>query len=101
MASSGPLSIGGDTAYGEYFNGRIDEVRVYDRALSTAEIQTDMITPIGGAVPGGPRLVVTGPTDGGTIHGGTVSAAYTTTGSLAEVHHAQFEIDAECLTRSR
>ena len=33
--------------YGEYFKGLIDEVRVYNRALSVlAEIQADMNTPI-------------------------------------------------------
>ena len=40
--STGPLRIGGNTIWGEYFAGLIDEVRVYNRALSAAEIQTDM-----------------------------------------------------------
>jgi hypothetical protein len=44
--SSGPLRIGGDSIWGEYFNGLIDEVRVYNRALSQTEIQADMNTPI-------------------------------------------------------
>ena len=30
----------------DYWSGTIDEVRVYGRALSAAEIQTDMATPI-------------------------------------------------------
>ena len=34
--------------YGQYFNGRIDEVRVYRAALSQAEIQADMAAPLGG-----------------------------------------------------
>ncbi len=34
---------------GLYFNGTIDEVRIYDRALTQAEIQSDMNTPIGSA----------------------------------------------------
>src|SRR5262245_6526417 len=46
--SSNPLQIGGDSLYGQYFNGRIDEVRVYNTARTEAEIQTDMNTPIGG-----------------------------------------------------
>ena len=45
-ASGSPLSIGGTAAYGEYFNGRIDDVRIYNRALSAAEIQQDMATPV-------------------------------------------------------
>jgi hypothetical protein len=28
--------------WGEYFKGQIDEVRIYNRALSAAEIQADM-----------------------------------------------------------
>jgi hypothetical protein len=43
---SNPLWIGGNVPYGEYFRGVIDEVRVYSRALSAGEIQTDMATPL-------------------------------------------------------
>lgn len=45
-ASSGPLRIGGNGIWSEWFDGLIDEVRVYDRALSAAEIQRDLQTPI-------------------------------------------------------
>ena len=34
--------IGGNTVWGEYFSGRIDEVRIYNRALTATEILTDM-----------------------------------------------------------
>ncbi|MEK7314842.1 MAG: LamG-like jellyroll fold domain-containing protein [Candidatus Eisenbacteria bacterium] len=44
--SSGPLSIGGDALFGQHFAGRIDEVRIYDRARSLAELQADMTLPI-------------------------------------------------------
>ena len=44
-ASAGPLTIGGDPLYGQYFSGRIDEVRIYNSALTQAQIQTDMATP--------------------------------------------------------
>ena len=47
QASSSALWIGGNQPYGEYFNGLIDDVRVYNRALSQPEIQTDMSTPLG------------------------------------------------------
>jgi hypothetical protein len=46
-ASTGPLRIGGNSLWGEFFDGRIDEVRIYSRALSIAEITVDMNTPIG------------------------------------------------------
>ncbi|WP_406694478.1 N,N-dimethylformamidase beta subunit family domain-containing protein [Singulisphaera sp. Ch08] len=48
VTSANALRIGGNAIWGEYFNGRIDEVRVYSRALAQSEIQTDMNTPIGG-----------------------------------------------------
>ncbi len=40
--SSSPLRIGGNSVWGEYFQGYIDEVRIYNRPLTTGEIQTDM-----------------------------------------------------------
>jgi PKD repeat protein len=43
--STDALTIGGDTA-GDDWSGLIDEVRIYNRALSAAEIQADMNTPI-------------------------------------------------------
>src|SRR5439155_11822047 len=36
---------------GFYFNGVIDDVRLYNRALSQAEIQADMNTPVGSPTP--------------------------------------------------
>ena len=47
--SSGPLTIGGDALYGQYFAGRIDEVRIYNQALTASQIQADMATPIDGS----------------------------------------------------
>jgi hypothetical protein len=32
--------------WGEFFQGRIDEVRLYNRALTAAQLQTDMTTPV-------------------------------------------------------
>jgi fibronectin type 3 domain-containing protein len=45
--STGPLRFGGNGIWGEYFQGLIDEVRVYNRALTQAEIQTDMSRSVG------------------------------------------------------
>jgi hypothetical protein len=47
-ASSGVLRIGGNSIWGaEYFNGTIDDVRIYNRSLTAAGIQADMNTPVG------------------------------------------------------
>jgi len=48
ITSTLPLQIGGDSIYGQGFAGRIDEVRVYNRALGSGEIQADMIAPVVG-----------------------------------------------------
>jgi hypothetical protein len=45
-ASTAVLRIGGNSVWGEYFSGLIDEVRVYNRALSPSEVQSDMNTPV-------------------------------------------------------
>ena len=46
MTSTSPLKIGGNAIWGEWFNGTIDEIRIYNRALTATEIQTDMNTSI-------------------------------------------------------
>jgi fibronectin type 3 domain-containing protein len=44
VTSTDPLQIGGDTLFSQYFNGLIDEVRIYNVALTQAQVQTDMNT---------------------------------------------------------
>jgi uncharacterized protein DUF4082/concanavalin A-like lectin/glucanase superfamily protein/Big-like domain-containing protein/galactose oxidase-like protein/Kelch motif protein len=44
LTSSGALRLGGNSIWGEYFQGLIDEVRVYKGVLSQTEIQSDMNT---------------------------------------------------------
>jgi hypothetical protein len=41
------LRFGRWSTNSEFWNGLIDEVRIYSRALSQAELQIDMNTPIG------------------------------------------------------
>jgi hypothetical protein len=49
VTSTGPLRIGGNSIFAnEFWTGLIDEVRVYDRALSASEVQSDLNSPIGG-----------------------------------------------------
>jgi hypothetical protein len=73
-ATTNALRIGGSITMSQYFDGRIDEVRIYSRALSAGEIQTDMATPI---TPPGPDVtppVVSSPTPSGTLAAGTTQA---------------------------
>ncbi len=46
VANSSPLSIGQFGGNTDRLNGTIDEVRLYNRALSQSDIQSDIITPI-------------------------------------------------------
>jgi hypothetical protein len=46
VATNNPLRIGGNAIWGEFFQGRIDEVRIYNRALSQSEVQSLMTTPL-------------------------------------------------------
>ncbi|MFB3819286.1 MAG: LamG-like jellyroll fold domain-containing protein [Candidatus Methylomirabilales bacterium] len=44
--SSGVLRLGGNSLWGEFFRGKIDEVRIYNRVLGAGEIQAGMNTPL-------------------------------------------------------
>src|SRR5439155_25828823 len=44
--TDGVLRIGGDSLWGDYFNGLINEVRIYNNALTAAQVQADMNTAI-------------------------------------------------------
>jgi PKD repeat protein len=60
--TTGQLSIGGDPSSGQYWQGRIDEVRIYNRALSQTEVHNDMNVPVSGTasrpgIPAGFRVV--------------------------------------------
>ncbi len=54
QASTGALRIGGNALWGEYFNGLIDEVRVYRKVLTAAEITADMAKPVVTGAPPAP-----------------------------------------------
>ncbi len=45
-AGESPLKIGCATEEGHFFHGEIDEVRIYDRALTTEEITEDLASPV-------------------------------------------------------
>jgi len=46
VAEPGALHVGGSPIWGDRFKGKIDEVRVYNRALTAEEIRTDMSRPV-------------------------------------------------------
>jgi hypothetical protein len=86
--TTGILSIGGNTVWGEYFAGSIDEVRLYNRPLSPAEITTDMNTPVG---PAGRSITMTAPAAGSTVSG--IVALSASASAPAGVAGVQFKLD--------
>jgi uncharacterized repeat protein (TIGR03803 family) len=68
IATNKELRIGGNDVWGEFFDGRIDEVRIYGRALQPSEIARDMKMPI--AHEGlAPSVSIVSPIDGATLSG--------------------------------
>jgi hypothetical protein len=78
-----PLWFGGNHPFGEFFEGLIDEARVYDRALSDAEIRADMEKSVasGGAVRGRANAVA-GPRAASRRAAGLVAALRSTRGRV-------------------
>ncbi len=66
-SSTNPLQIGGDNIYGQFFAGLIDEVRVYNVALTAAQIQTDEATPVGATGPSAPGALTANAASSGEI----------------------------------
>jgi hypothetical protein len=79
--SAGPLQFGGNGVWSEWFQGRLDEIRVYDRTLSQPELQSDMTAPVtctGSPPPQPPALAVSKSTLSFTAtQGGASPAAQT------------------------
>jgi hypothetical protein len=96
--SSGALKIGGNALWGEYFSGRIDDVRIYNRGLTAAEVLRDRDAPVGGTAPPPPpdttppSVSVTAPAAGATVSGASVAVNATAADNLG-VTGVQFRLD--------
>jgi hypothetical protein len=93
--NSRPIRIGANGAGNEVFNGRLDDVRIYNRPLSATEIQNDMSTPLSPSAPildsQAPTVSVTAP-----VSGATVSGIVTITASASDnvgVAGVRFKVD--------
>jgi alpha-galactosidase len=92
VAASAPFEIGVNpyTYYGNYFTGSIDEVRVYKRALSAAEI-FGLSNPTASSGGAAPSVSVTSPVNSAQIAGAvTVSAS---AAASAGVFYVAFQLD--------
>ena len=83
----GDLWIGGSKSFNQYFNGSIDEVRLYQRALSASEVQT-LASLHNPAVPTSFSVTasVTTTTDGANAQGASISFANTV--NEAQANHS-------------
>ena len=66
-SSTNPLQIGGDSIYGQFFAGLIDEVRVYNVALTPAQIQADQATPVNANLPSAPGTLTANAVSAGEV----------------------------------
>lgn len=88
-ASGSMLRLGGSPALGQYFNGLLDEIRIYNRALTKQEIQTDMAAPIT-ADKTAPTVTMTAPAPGSVT--GTINVSANATDNMT-VAGVQFLIN--------
>ena len=65
-STTNPLTIGSDSFWGQYFSGLIDNIRIYNTALTQTQIQTDMTTPIGN-YPSAPGTLTTNVAGGSEV----------------------------------
>jgi hypothetical protein len=94
--TSGVLRIGGAATFGDWFAGTVDDLRIYNRALSQLEIVTDRNNPVASSGGGGsdstaPTIAVTSPTSGANVSG-TVALAATASDNVA-VTNVQFRVN--------
>jgi fibronectin type 3 domain-containing protein len=85
--STGALRIGGNNVWPEWFSGLIDEVRIYNRALSQTELQADMNRPVGSPDTQAP----TAPSNL-SASGAISSVALSWTGSTDNVGVARYDV---------
>ncbi|QEH32282.1 Chitodextrinase precursor [Aquisphaera giovannonii] len=85
-----PLKIGGDWS-GEMFAGIIDEVRIYNVALTQSQIQGDMNAPVD-SIP--PTVAMTAPSGGSTVSGKAVTLSADASDNVG-VASVQFLVDGK------
>jgi len=91
--TTGTLQIGGDSYPNEFFAGGIDEVRIYNRALTQAEIQSDMATPVGGTPPPPDTTAPSAPTGLGATAASATQVNLSWTASTDNVGVAGYRVE--------
>jgi hypothetical protein len=97
MGEDGGALLIGNSFWNEYFSGLIDDVRIYNKALTAAQITSDMNTAVGSSSSDttAPTVSLTAPTAGATVSGNiTVSANASDNVGVSGV---QFKLDGNNL----
>ena len=95
-ARSAPMYLGADISPNQFLNGTLDDVRLYNRTLTQAEVQTDMNTPLAAVVdPSAPTVAITAPANGAQVSGTTTVLA--DAGDDVGVAGVQFFVDGNVL----
>jgi regulation of enolase protein 1 (concanavalin A-like superfamily) len=91
VTTNDPLLFGHWVPASEYWDGLVDEVRLYSRALTQAEIQTDMNTAIASATGNTPPTVtLTAPANGATF---TAPATITLSATASDPENALARVE--------
>jgi glucose/arabinose dehydrogenase/PKD repeat protein len=71
------LYLGADVSPGQYFNGTLDDVRLYNRTLTQGEVETDMNLPLaaGSSDPSAPTVSITNPLNNAQVSGSVTITA--------------------------
>jgi hypothetical protein len=88
--STNPLQIGGDSMHTEFFNGNIDNVRVYNTGVAPTQVSADYKTAVAGGTTAPPTAPVdnTPPSISGTANVGSMLTAGTGTWSNGPTGYA-------------
>jgi hypothetical protein len=96
MVANNQNLVFGQSHVGERWNGVIDDLRIYDHALTRAEIQTDMIVPVGGTLPDPdttpPTCSIISPAGGARLWGVTTLSAVASDAESG-IWGVQFRVD--------
>jgi glucose/arabinose dehydrogenase/PKD repeat protein len=90
-ARGNPINVGADATPAQYYKGMLDDLRIYNRVLTQAQVQADMAAAVGGPVAGSPQILIDFPASGAQV-GGIVNVTADATDDTG-VAGVQFFVD--------
>jgi glucose/arabinose dehydrogenase/chitodextrinase len=90
-ARGNPIRIGADASTAQFYKGMLDDLRIYNRVLTQAQVQTDMAMPVGGSIAGSPQVSISSPAAGAQV-GGIINVMANATDDTG-IANVQFYVD--------